>query len=416
MATGHPRETLPGGREKLLVILSYAAAVKKGSVSSLRKYLSRVLGAILHSAATKRDWILARALVSAGAEIEGVALHEAIKDNQEELAAFFVEHGASVSCLDVNHYTALHVAAQLGNARTTCMLIEKGAGKDEMTVGGSTPVLLASERGSAAVVAALASAGADTSLRDDFGYSPLEVALRKGYVDVVETMINLGRADVNAADDRHGSTPLHLAKGKFMVDLLVEAGANVDARNFDGRSPLNEDVRFDKMRALVSHGADVNAQDLDGNTPLHHEVMAIVSWTAKKVDFLLRSGADETIVNYDGVRAADLVAIRGCEPLDRRECDNVRALLAKASGDRAWRRRGLLLLCIANYNLEHWVTSESSNLYVTVAGSRESRRVVPEATRSAQEKTAGDLTCVAVWMAGRMLGKEDIFRTIVGYI
>lgn len=50
-------------------------------------------------------------------------------------------------------------------------------------------------------------------------------------------MIELG-VDVNDVDSGDGWTPLHSAYGKAIIDLLIEAGANTEAREQGGSTPL----------------------------------------------------------------------------------------------------------------------------------------------------------------------------------
>ena len=56
-----------------------------------------------------------------------------------------------------------------------------------------------------------------------------------------------------------------------VLEWLISHGANINARNNDGREPVHlaaEIGRRYKLEWLVSHGANVNAQDKYGNTPL----------------------------------------------------------------------------------------------------------------------------------------------------
>jgi len=79
-----------------------------------------------------------------------------------------------------------------------------------------------------------------------------------------------GGADVNARDEA-GLTPLHIATTD-VAELLINRGASVNARNRYGETPLHRAAYLgssDKAKLLIEHGADVNAKDKRGNTPLH---------------------------------------------------------------------------------------------------------------------------------------------------
>ena len=101
-----------------------------------------------------------------------------------------------------------------------------------------------------------------------------------------------------------GNTPLHFASryawepAVFVV--LLEAGADVEARNRRGRTPLHGAAgtnRSQVVAELARAGADLNARDSAGNTPLHatryNEHVSVVY-------LLLELGADPTLVNDRG--------------------------------------------------------------------------------------------------------------------
>jgi hypothetical protein len=82
-------------------------------------------------------------------------------------------------------------------------------------------------------------------------------------------------ADVNARD-YEGYTPLHrlvmLAGSNIKaIKYLVSQGADVSARSGIDTTPLHIAVytnKVDVLKYLISKGADINAKDCDGNTPL----------------------------------------------------------------------------------------------------------------------------------------------------
>lgn len=60
------------------------------------------------------------------------------------------------------------------------------------------------------------------------------------------------------------------------VELLLNSGAEIDAHNHDGETPLHimaRRKRLDCAIVLLSRGAQVNAQSKDGSTPLHQAAL-----------------------------------------------------------------------------------------------------------------------------------------------
>ena len=116
-----------------------------------------------------------------------------------------------------------------------------------------------------------------------------------------------------------GDTALHFAAASYrhkMADKLIQAGANVRAKNRRGAEPLHAAAfgspgspRWDPAAqaativCLVEAGADPNAQNMDGATPLHR---AIRTRCAGAVRTLLEHGANPAIPNKNGSTAMKL--------------------------------------------------------------------------------------------------------------
>jgi ankyrin repeat protein len=148
-----------------------------------------------------------------------------------------------------------------------------------------------------------------------------------GQRDVAQTLIDHGAdvdvfaaAAVNKADrlalllrdpdaiNRHshdGWTPLALAAhfgARASAKLLLAAGADLSVRskNPTGNTPLHAAVagkRHELVELLVEAGADVNAQDADGWTPLN---LAAHEGIPETVSLLLANRADPTIPANNG--------------------------------------------------------------------------------------------------------------------
>ena len=99
------------------------------------------------------------------------------------------------------------------------------------------------------------------------GKTPLHLAAILGGPSTVQVLLNAG-ADVNARDGAD-QTPLHNAANSSIVQVLLAAGADVNARDGNDRTPLHNAANLTIIQALLAAGADVNARDTSGNTPLY---------------------------------------------------------------------------------------------------------------------------------------------------
>ena len=99
--------------------------------------------------------------------------------------------------------------------------------------------------------------------------------------------------------------------------LLLEQGAEVDARDQDGRTPLHE-AALSRSTAisyiLLANLADLEARDEEGSTPLH---LAAASGRATVVRRLLEAGADTGAKDGRGRTPMDLASEAGRGNIER---------------------------------------------------------------------------------------------------
>ncbi len=120
--------------------------------------------------------------------------------------------------------------------------------------------------------------------------------------DYIRILIEAG-ADVTAKDN-YGRTPLLHAARWFdeatppeIVTLLIDAGADVNAKDDDGQTPLlfaAGSSSPEVVTLLIEAGADVNAKGNDGSTP------RMVASTPEIITLLIEAGADVNAKDNSG--------------------------------------------------------------------------------------------------------------------
>ena len=151
--------------------------------------------------------------------------------------------------------------------------------------------------------------------------SPFVRAAQQDNLEALTALI--AGMDVNLRDKRSGTTALeHAVKNanREMVQLLLSAGANVNAKNPEGETVLmmlDDDATGDLVWDLLNARADVNLKDKSGTTAL---MQIAVSNNLEALKTLLDAGAEVNARNKLGRTALMLAASEGF-------VNNVRALV-----------------------------------------------------------------------------------------
>jgi ankyrin repeat protein len=157
-------------------------------------------------------------------------------------------------------------------------------------------------------------------------HEDIHVAAKNGDMDEVAALLSMD-SRLTRTHDSDGWTPLHLAAHyghADIVSIMLHNNAPVDIRstNTMANTPLHAALagrRNDVSKMLIEAGADVNARQHGGWVPLH---AAAANGDREMVDLLIARGADRAAINDAGVSAAAIARERGhaalADFLDRR--------------------------------------------------------------------------------------------------
>ena len=195
---------------------------------------------------------------------------------------------------DENNRTPIFHAAMKGDHAMCLELLGRGADVNSRDNDGSSPLIMASRHGHTVVVSILIAAEAQLNVRDELycDMTSLMWASLEGHTDIVRQvfikdllktqleptfrLLLLAGADVNIQNISWNLLRTALIEAALkghtdIVNLLLDAGAEVDTRDNEGRTAVimaalkgNTDV----VRILRDTGADLTIVDVDGKTAL----------------------------------------------------------------------------------------------------------------------------------------------------
>lgn len=185
------------------------------------------------------------------------------KKSSSQLIKFLVnEKGCDVNAVDNDGNSALHIAIENFQLETAKVLIQLGA---------------------------------NLQIRNGLGETPVFVAARSPSYPFVKYFFENFTFDLNAPRN-DGMTPLHLLLSfgfdyydtlKYLVEVV---GANVNAKNSKGETPLFFVWQLDVLKYLIGKGADWTVKNIKGENVL---TIASTRQNSAMVAYLLELGAQE---------------------------------------------------------------------------------------------------------------------------
>ncbi len=184
--------------------------------------------------------------------------------------------GANPNARDEYGRTVLYGIEDLDAAR---ILLENGADINNRDMNEETPIYSVNDP---EIAELFLSHGASLQINNAYGKTPLH----KCPPGLLVLYLEHG-ADPEAADN-NWNRPLHTQHHLSALHILVDAGADINAKNIYGDTPLLTYPRptDDITKFFIEHGADVSIEDNDGKNALFH------AKTGAQVKMLADAGAD----------------------------------------------------------------------------------------------------------------------------
>lgn len=209
-----------------------------------------------------------------------------------DVAKLFIRRGADVNEKNTHGRTPLHECLKFDIAK---LLIANGAKVNTKDNKGNTPIM-ARRYMNTAIVKLLIRNNANIYNINKYGANILFYCQT---VNVITMLFEKYKMNPNIRDNK-GLTPLMCKNCRYhpeIFDSFIKYGADVKARDTEGRTLLMIYEDVDTLKKLIATGLNVNDVDDYGRSAIfYHKSLPVI-------DFLITNGADVNITDYKGMTA-----------------------------------------------------------------------------------------------------------------
>lgn len=295
--------------------LALHRAVSRGDVDAARQVVTSVGKEALsrrdlrgrtplHVAVVVDNISLGELLLDAGADLEARDNHShtplmvAIGEGNMPFAELLLRHGANPNSATDTGATVLNGAVGVCREDLVRLLLDHGA---EVSSAGVLHVCVGAymtdydQQARHRIFDLLVARGANIEDQPEPGETPLAMAAFAGDYECARKLLQAGARHDIPSPGAGGMHPLHVAissKQVRVAELLIEAGADVNATADDGNTPLIYASCYREMvpvvRRLLDRGAAVNVKGAGGKTAAdfasangNREILELLSRRAK---------------------------------------------------------------------------------------------------------------------------------------
>lgn len=239
------------------------------------------------------------------------------KAQSSEVAECLIKSEVNIEAKNADGKTLLSEMCKEGKTEAVHLLIQAGANIDVKDNYGVTPLMLASRwSGNEQIVAELIENGANIEAKDEDGDTALQYVLNK---ECAKLLIDAG-ADIHTKNANNESI-LENAVCAECAQLFINLGLDVNEKDGDGDTPLTAcaacrfkeepEGELETLQVLLNAGANVDAANNEGYTALMYiaelsRLKRPLKFVKKALELLIENGADANKRNYKGHSALSI--------------------------------------------------------------------------------------------------------------